>query len=38
MTVALPTNSEPTLRLDPDIVMVGEIRDHDTAKTALQAA
>ena len=27
-----------TLRLDPDIVMVGEIRDQDTAKTALQAA
>jgi type II secretory ATPase GspE/PulE/Tfp pilus assembly ATPase PilB-like protein len=27
-----------TLRLDPDIVMVGEIRDNDTAKTALQAA
>jgi type II secretory ATPase GspE/PulE/Tfp pilus assembly ATPase PilB-like protein len=27
-----------TLRLDPDIVMVGEIRDGDTAKTALQAA
>lgn len=27
-----------TLRLDPDIVMVGEIRDTDTAKTALQAA
>ncbi len=27
-----------TLRLDPDIVMVGEIRDMDTAKTALQAA
>lgn len=26
------------LRLDPDIVMVGEIRDVDTAKTALQAA
>lgn len=26
------------LRLDPDIVMVGEIRDHDTARTALQAA
>jgi type II secretory ATPase GspE/PulE/Tfp pilus assembly ATPase PilB-like protein len=26
------------LRLDPDIVMVGEIRDNDTAKTALQAA
>lgn len=26
------------LRLDPDVVMVGEIRDIDTAKTALQAA
>lgn len=26
------------LRLDPDIVMVGEIRDLDTAKTGLQAA
>ena len=26
------------LRLDPDVVMVGEIRDMDTAKTALQAA
>ncbi len=26
------------LRLDPDIVMIGEIRDMDTAKTALQAA
>lgn len=26
------------LRLDPDVVMVGEIRDIDTAKTALQGA
>ncbi|HSX27632.1 MAG TPA: ATPase, T2SS/T4P/T4SS family [Patescibacteria group bacterium] len=26
------------LRLDPDVVMVGEIRDIDTARTALQAA
>lgn len=26
------------LRLDPDIIMVGEIRDQDTAKTSLQAA
>lgn len=26
------------LRLDPDVVMVGEIRDKDTAKTSLQAA
>lgn len=27
-----------TLRLDPDIVMVGEIRDAETSKTALQAS
>lgn len=26
------------LRLDPDTVMVGEVRDNDTARTALQAA
>ena len=26
------------VRLDPDIIMVGEIRDQDTARTALQAA
>ncbi len=26
------------LRLDPDVVMVGEIRDNDTAKTAIQAS
>ena len=26
------------LRLDPDVVMVGEIRDKDTARTSLQAA
>ena len=26
------------LRLDPDVVMVGEIRDSDTAKTAVQAS
>jgi type II secretory ATPase GspE/PulE/Tfp pilus assembly ATPase PilB-like protein len=26
------------LRLDPDVVMVGEIRDKDTAKTAIQAS
>ncbi len=26
------------LRLDPDILMVGEIRDQDTARTSLQAA
>lgn len=26
------------LRQDPDVVMIGEIRDHDTAETAAQAA
>ncbi len=26
------------LRQDPDVIMVGEIRDHDTAHTAVQAA
>lgn len=31
-------NVRTILRLDPDVVMVGEIRDTDTAKTAIQAA
>ena len=31
-------NLRAVLRLDPDVVMVGEIRDNDTAKTALQAS
>lgn len=26
------------LRLDPDVIMIGEVRDNDTAKAALQAA
>lgn len=26
------------LRLDPDVIMIGEIRDNDTAKTAIQAS
>jgi len=26
------------MRLDPDIILVGEIRDHETASTAVQAA
>ena len=26
------------LRLDPDVVMVGEIRDQETARTAIQAS
>lgn len=31
-------NLRAVLRLDPDVVMVGEIRDVDTAKTAIQAS
>ncbi|HXH26950.1 MAG TPA: GspE/PulE family protein, partial [Candidatus Acidoferrum sp.] len=31
-------NLRAVMRLDPDVVMVGEIRDVDTAKTALQAS
>ncbi len=31
-------NLRAVLRLDPDVIMIGEIRDMDTAKTALQAA
>lgn len=31
-------NLRSVLRLDPDVVMVGEIRDQDTAKTAIQAS
>ncbi len=27
-----------TLRQDPDIIMIGEIRDHETARVAVQAA
>ena len=32
------TGLRTTLRQDPDIIMVGEIRDADTAKLAIQAA
>lgn len=31
-------NLRAVLRLDPDVVMVGEIRDTDAAKTAIQAS
>ena len=31
-------NVRTILRLDPDVVMVGEIRDEDTARTAIQAS
>jgi type II secretory ATPase GspE/PulE/Tfp pilus assembly ATPase PilB-like protein len=45
--IPVSSNNNPTafadgfravLRLDPDVIMVGEIRDNDTAKTALQSA
>jgi type II secretory ATPase GspE/PulE/Tfp pilus assembly ATPase PilB-like protein len=35
---AFATKFRAVLRLDPDVVMVGEIRDVDTAKTALQSS
>lgn len=35
---AFATKFRAVLRLDPDVVMVGEIRDNDTAKTALQSS
>lgn len=37
-SVSFANKLRAILRLDPDIVMVGEIRDMDTAKTALQAS
>lgn len=36
--VAFVDQLRAVLRLDPDIVMVGEIRDNDTARTAIQAS
>lgn len=36
--VSFADRLKAVLRLDPDIVMVGEIRDMETAKTALQAS
>jgi type IV pilus assembly protein PilB len=38
MKVTFPTALRSILRQDPDIIMIGEIRDHDTAEIALQAA
>ncbi|HSX36057.1 MAG TPA: GspE/PulE family protein [Patescibacteria group bacterium] len=37
-TTGFADHLRAVLRLDPDVVMVGEIRDQDTAKTSLQAA
>ncbi len=36
--LAFADHLRAVLRLDPDIVMIGEIRDLDTAKTAMQAS
>ncbi len=36
--VTFPGTLKAMLRQDPDIVMVGEIRDEETAKTAIQAS
>lgn len=36
--VTFADNLRAVLRLDPDVVMIGEIRDSDTAKTAIQAS
>jgi type IV pilus assembly protein PilB len=38
MKVTFPTALRSILRQDPDIIMIGEIRDRDTAVIALQAA
>ena len=38
MKVTFPTALRSILRQDPDIVMIGEIRDGETAEIALQAA
>jgi len=36
--VTFATGLRATMRLDPDVVLVGEIRDSETAKIAIQAA
>ncbi len=38
MKVTFPTALRSILRQDPDIIMIGEIRDHETAEIALQSA
>lgn len=37
-TQTFADNLRAVLRLDPNVVMIGEIRDADTAKTAIQAS
>jgi len=36
--LTFPTSLRAVLRLDPDVVLVGEIRDEETARIAVQAA
>ena len=36
--VDFPTGLKSIMRLDPDVILVGEIRDAETAKTAVDAA
>lgn len=36
--VTFPNTLRAMMRLDPDVILVGEIRDDETAKTAIQAA
>jgi type IV pilus assembly protein PilB len=36
--LTFPTQLRAILRQDPDIILVGEIRDHETAEVAFQAA
>lgn len=36
--IDFPTGLRSIMRLDPDVILVGEIRDSETAKTAIDAA
>ncbi|MSP14059.1 MAG: type II/IV secretion system protein [Chloroflexi bacterium] len=36
--ITFATGLRATMRLDPDVILVGEIRDRETAETAVQAA
>ena len=36
--IDFPTGLKSIMRLDPDVILVGEIRDGETAKTAIDAA
>jgi len=36
--ITFPETLRSTLRQDPDVIMIGEIRDHETAEIAFQAA